>query len=236
MYLANPTSSHAVHDAMRDGVLGYIDTPLQGNKRPTGVTWCADNGCFSDKWDADKWWAWLVANQHDAATCLFAVAPDVVGDAWRTHIKALPWLAKIRALGYPVAYVAQNGIEKHPMMPWPDFDVLFLGGSPECVPCGFVYREERKPKRDEPCPQCGRLLTEWKLGAIARTLVAEAKRRGKWVHMGRVNSNKRFEFARAVGCDSVDGTYLTRGPDVNLPKLLAWTRNADQSPLFEETP
>lgn len=233
MYLANPTSSPAVHEAQRAGVIGYIDTPGQGNKRPGGVIWCADNGCFSDKWDEAKWWKFLVDNAHDAESCLFAVAPDVVGDAWRTHIKSLPWLAKIRALGYPVAYVGQNGIEKHPMMPWPDFDVLFIGGSPECVPCNYVYREKRKPRRDESCPKCNRLLTEWKLGAIARSLVTEARSHGKRVHMGRVNSNKRFEFARAIGCDSVDGTYLTRGPDANLPKLLAWTRNNDQAALWE---
>lgn len=203
MYLANPTSLPSVHDAMRAGTLGFIGTPAQGNKRPEGVTWCADNGCYSDKWDEAKWWKFLVDNAHDAATCLFATAPDVVGDAWRTHIKSLPWLAKIRALGYPVAYVAQDGIDRHPMMPWPDFDVLFIGGT-----------------------------TEWKLGPVARELVAEAKRRGKWVHMGRVNSEKRFEYARAIGCDSADGTFLTFGPDVNLPKLLAWTRNNGQPDLF----
>jgi DNA (cytosine-5)-methyltransferase 1 len=31
----------------------------------------------------------------------------------------------------------------------------------------------------------------------------------------------------ALGCDSVDGTFLTFGPDVNLPRLLAWTRTSE---------
>lgn len=206
MYLANPTSSPAVHAAMQDGTIGYIDTPAQGNKRPDGVTWCADNGAYSDNFDEAKWWQFLVDNAHAADTCLFAVAPDVVGDAWRSHMRSYPWLAKIKALGYRVAYALQDNAEKHPI-PWHDFDVAFIGGT-----------------------------TEWKLGDAARGLVAEAKRRGKWVHMGRVNSNKRFEYARAIGCDSADGTYLTRGPDVNLPRLLAWTRNNDQDPLFGGTP
>lgn len=35
---------------------------------------------------------------------------------------------------------------------------------------------------------------------------------------------------------SIASTYLTFGPDTNLPKLLAWTRNNNQSALFEETP
>jgi len=185
------------------GEIGYIDTPLQGNARPDAVTWCADNGCFSDKWDEEKWWAFLVANAHRASSCLFAVAPDVVGDAWRSHFRSWPWLAKIRDLGYPVAYVAQDGLENLPV-PWHDFDVLFIGGT-----------------------------TEWKLGPAARELVAEAKRRGKWVHMGRVNSLRRYRYAEAIGCDSADGTFLTFGPDANLPRLLTWVGEVkEQAALF----
>lgn len=197
LYFGNPCGPRVV-DAMRSGRLGFIDTPSQRNKRPAGVTWCADNGCYSDKWDESKWWAFLVKNAHDADTCLFAVAPDVVGDAWRTGIKSLPWLEKIRGLGYPVAWVAQDGQERHPL-PWLGIDVLFIGGT-----------------------------TEWKLGSAARELVAEAKRRGKWVHMGRVNSRRRYEYARRIGCDSVDGTFLTFGPDENLPKVLGWVAGAAQ--------
>jgi hypothetical protein len=200
MYGANPCTP-AVLDAMHAGQLTYIDTPAQGNKRPEGVTWMADNGCFSDRFDEGKWWRFLEANAHAAGSCLFAVAPDVVGDAAATIERSLPWLPKIRALGYPAAFVAQDGQESLPV-PWDEFDALFIGGS-----------------------------TEWKLGPHARALAAEAKRRGKWVHMGRVNSERRWRYADAIGCDSVDGTFLTRGPDVNLPRLLAWTRNNDQTAL-----
>jgi hypothetical protein len=184
--------------AMQAGDIGYIDTPAQGNKRPDDVTWCADNGAFSDKFDEGKWWRFLTANAHRANTCLFAVAPDVVGDAAATLERSLPWLAKIRELGYPVAFVAQNGFAETDV-PWDDFDVLFIGGD-----------------------------DDFKLGPDGRAAVAEAKRRGKWVHMGRVNSEKRWRYADAIGVDSCDGTYLRFGPDVNLPKLLAWTRNNDQ--------
>lgn len=200
LYLANPCGPSVV-EAMRDGRLGYIDTPAQGNIRPDGVAWCADNGCYSDKWEQGKWWRFLSANAHAADTCLFAVAPDVVGDAAATLERSAPWLPKIRALGYPAAFVAQDGLESLPV-PWGDFDVLFIGGT-----------------------------TDWKLGAHARALVGEAKRRGKRVHMGRVNSERRYHYAMSIGCDSADGTYLTFGPDVNLPKLLAWGRLADQGAL-----
>lgn len=224
LYFANPCGD-ATLDAMRAGELGYIDTPAQGNLRPIDVTWCADNGAFSDRFDERKWWAFLKKNAHATRNCLFAVAPDVVGDAVATLQRSTPWLGRIRALGYPVALVAQNGIE-NVTVPWDDFDCLFLGGSLECLPCGYVYREPRKPKRNEPCPFCARVLTEWKLGDQARALVDEANWRGLWVHMGRVNSRKRYLYARDIGCDSVDGTYLTFAPTVNLPKLLTWVRAA----------
>lgn len=196
LYLANPCTPTVV-DAMRDGFIGYIDTPAQGNRRPAGVAWAADNGCFGKGYPGDEAWLMWLAGM-DPAGCLFAAAPDVVGDAAATLARSLPFLPKIRALGYPAAFVAQDGLESLPV-PWDAFDVLFIGGS-----------------------------TDWKLGRHARALVAEAKRRGKRVHMGRVNSERRYRYALAIGCDSVDGTYLTFGPDVNLPDVLAWSRLADQ--------
>lgn len=201
LYFANPCGADVVA-VMQAGVLGYIDTPAQRNIRPDGVTWCADNGAFSDKFDERTWWRFLNKHAHDAATCLFATAPDVVGDAVATLERSRPWLPRIRELGYPAALVAQDGLENLPV-PWDEFDVLFIGGS-----------------------------TEWKLGAAARELVAEAKRRGKWVHMGRVNSEKRWRYADAIGVDSCDGTILTRGPKVNLPRVLAWTRLNGQETLL----
>lgn len=183
---------------MTDGTLVWIDTPKQGNNRTPGVVWCADNGCFGKGYPGDTaWYAWLTTHQDAADTCLFAVAPDVVGDAPATLQRSLPWLPKIRALGYPAAFAAQDGLQDLEV-PWDEFDVLFIGGT-----------------------------TEWKLGVHARRLVAEAKQHRKWVHMGRVNSARRYRYAEHIGCNSVDGTYLTYGPNVLLPDVLAWIESAN---------
>lgn len=200
-YFANP-STPKVRDAMSAGMLGCIVTPKQGNRVPPGAVWCADNGCFGKGYPGDAaWWAWL--QTYDPAGCAFAVAPDVVGDAVATLARSLPWLSKIRALGMPAAFVAQNGLE-HLQIPWNEFDALFIGGD-----------------------------TAWKLGLHARRIAAEAKARGKSVHMGRVNSSQRLRYAQHIGCDSADGTFLAFGPDVNLPRLLGWLRHtADQPALF----
>jgi hypothetical protein len=234
MYLANPCGPDVVA-SMTAGDIGYIDTPAQGNKRPPGVTWCADNGCFGKGYPGDeKWLAWLERNSEDATRCLFATAPDVVGDAAATLERSAPWLSPIRALGYLAALVAQNHQENHGL-PWRAFDVLFIGGSLECLPCDFVWPSDQDPERDQTCPLCSSRLTEWKEGEAARRLIGQAKARGKWVHMGRVNSERRFRYAHQVGCDSVDGTFLVFGPDKNLPRLRSWLRVSDQGLMnFEE--
>lgn len=188
-----------------------------------------DNGCFGKgaaSFDLDRYLGYLADLPKTAARRpLFATAPDVVGDHVATVRRSVPVLERIRRRGVPVAFVGQNGMEHDAGVRWELFDVLFLGGVPECVPCGFVRPLD---SREKACPSCGAKLTEWKLGAGARELVREAKRRGKRVHMGRVNSWRRLREAALMGCDTADGTFLGFGPDANLPRLEAWLRQLDE--------
>lgn len=71
--------------------------------------------------------------------------------------------------------------------------------------------------------------TDWKLGRKVRELVKEAKEKGMWVHMGRVNSYTRAKYAKSIGCDSVDGTYIAFGPKINLPKLIKWMERVNDA-------
>lgn len=176
--------------------MGVVLTPAMGNLPDlSGAAWAADNGCFSqgDAFRLGRYITWLEERMSRyRETCLFATAPDVLMDHAATWRRSSPILPVIRALGYRAAFVAQNGIDRR-HLEWDAFDVLFLGGN-----------------------------TAWKLSQGTRRLVDEAKRQGKWVHMGRVNSYKRLERAALWGCDSVDGTYLKFGPDTNLRKLRRW--------------
>lgn len=152
----------------------------------------ADNGCFGAGFPGGpRWWMWLKYHP-DRATCTFATAPDVVGDAVATLRRSGYYLNRIRDLGYPPALVAQDGMEDCEI-PWASFEVLFIGGS-----------------------------TEWKMSRAAMDLVAEAQARGVSTHMGRVNTRRRLLYAHAHGIDSVDGTYLSFGPGKNLPTLINW--------------
>lgn len=94
----------------------------------------------------------------------------------------------------PAAYVLQDG-QPASDVPWDELDAVFIGGS-----------------------------TDYKLSAACRTICDEAQRRGRWVHMGRVNSLTRMRIAADWGCDSVDGNFLAFGPDQNVPRLLGWLR------------
>jgi len=165
-----------------------------------GVPWAADNGCFSAKWDAGRWMAWLKAQVGYLGSCLFAVVPDVVADASATRERFDRWAPPVAALGYRLAYVLQDGADE---LPWDDFDVLFVGGS-------TAYKESMEASR-------------W---------AAEAKARGKATHMGRVNSLRRMRIAEREGYDTVDGTFLAFGPDVNLPRLARMIRRAHEPSLF----
>ena len=190
---------------MANGHLGQIATPAAGNRVLADVDWIADNAVFAGRYPGnDAYLAWLSERAEHAGRCQFVVAPDVVGNAEETLALSAPMTPRIRMLGFWVALVAQDGLERL-SVPWADIDCLFIGGT-----------------------------TEWKLGPAAQGLAAEAKEQGKWVHMGRVNSWERLRYARHIGCDSVDGTYLAFGPDKNLPRLQRWlTEVNDQGLLWE---
>lgn len=207
LYLATP-SGPDVRAAMSAGLLGCMTTPAQGNRIPDGALYAADNGKFGKGWPgADRWFDWLetTVTRYGADRCLWAVAPDVPFDAAGTLAESLPWLGRIRELGIPAAFAAQDGCDLLGL-PWDEFDVLFLAGS-----------------------------TEWKTGPIAARLAREAKARGKQVHMGRVNSRKRLRLAHEFGCKTADGTYIAFGPDTNLPATLAWSAEINAQPrIFDD--
>ena len=55
--------------------------------------------------------------------------------------------------------------------------------------------------------------TAGEVSRAASAIVAEARARNVWVHMGRVNSLRRLAYAASIGCDSVDGTQWVRFRD-----------------------
>lgn len=205
IYLSG-TENPALRDAAARGYrVGIMAQP--GNKVHAYCdaypAWAADNACFSrgDRFDLGAYLGWL-ATLPLRERCLFAVAPDVVGDAaatWRRSASVLPVL---RRLGFRAALVAQDGLDTG-TLDWDAFDCLFVGGT-----------------------------TAYKLSEDAYAAVREAKARGKHCHMGRVNSRRRLRAAAVGGYDSADGTFLKFGPDKNLPRLLGWLRELREQAML----
>lgn len=184
-----------------DQRLGYLVTPdSDPNARQCEFYQYhgADNGCFNTSkpgrtFDADRWLRWL--ERVPLRGCLFAVLPDVlewftdpetgalfpVGNVDATLERSALYVDAVKQMGFPAALVAQDGLADLDTVPF-DVDAIFIGGS-----------------------------DAYKLGTDAARVTAQAKDRGMWVHMGRVNSGKRLAYAASIGCDSADGTFLTYG-------------------------
>lgn len=127
--------------------------------------------------------------------CLFVVAPDVLGNAAQTRTLFDTWHDELVNRQLPIAYVSQDG-EQGSAVPWDQIAALFVGGT-----------------------------TKWKLSHASKELVVEAKRRGKWTHMGRVNSHERIRIAFGWGIDSVDGTSMSRYGDTYLKEFLSFIQS-----------
>lgn len=210
IYLAGGCNPRIFELARPD--FGVMMQPGMGNRPDlTLVPWAADNGCFSPKrkFSEEKWLRWLDKwTPAERANCLFATAPDVVGDPYATIERSRPFFPILRELGYKVAVVAQDDCTAA-MIPWDEIDCLFAGGSDVPKYAGNI----------------------WKLSQPMWDLFAEAKARGVWCHMGRVNGRSRIRACRSALVDSVDGTLLTYGPDANWHRVMAWLEQNLQRPL-----
>lgn len=123
--------------------------------------------------------------------CKFVCCPDVVGKFKETMELFDEWQPIIKETGQPVALVLQDGATKD-NIPFDKFDSIFVGGT-----------------------------TEYKLGQEVRDIIKIAKQKNKWVHIGRVNSNKRINYCLRIGVDSIDGLSFSKFHKTHLPRGIA---------------
>lgn len=146
-----------------------------------GCKWMLDNGAFTGKWNLERWENTLYWLADFTDTCLGVIPPDVVGDWEKTLQKFYVYYRYPARLGYRVAYATQDG-QPVDYVPWHRIDTLFIGGT-----------------------------DEHKRGPEAELLGMEAKQRGKWVHIGRVNSGSAM-IQHWPYADSYDGTTFSHHP------------------------
>ena len=177
-------------------VLGRLTSPKTGSSVESLVASGLPWACDNDCFAGFDAGAYrrMLAKVAGAPGLLWVTCPDVVADAVETLARFAEWSPLLAAAGVPVAFVGQDGQERLPV-PWGDFRCWFIGGS-----------------------------TAWKLSEASADLAAEARRRGKWLHMGRVNSHRRIRAAISFGCDSIDGGQFSRWGDVKLERGCEWVK------------
>lgn len=184
-----PGNAKALMDTIKPDPLtyGWLLTPRR-TMTITGMynlSYAVDNECYTlgPVFDGDRFIRALrrIKKKHGTRTCLFTVAPDIVGDPITTLERFQKWEPIIHDLGFPVALAAQDGLE-YLEIPWSRFEAIFIGGT-----------------------------TQWKLGPAVAEIMRQAKEKGKWTHMARVNSVHRAVRLREPP-DSVDGTAWAKHP------------------------
>lgn len=168
-----------------------------------GLKYAIDNECYSQSFQPDRFTGAIqrIVEAHGAESCLFVVAPDVVGNARATLAMFARWEPLIHSRQLPVALAAQDGLERL-QVPWDDLDALFIGGT-----------------------------TSWKLSHYAARLIHEARERGKWTHVGRVNSVAKAK-SLAEPPHSVDGTAWAKHPAHYAAQWQTWLDTRHLQPLL----
>jgi hypothetical protein len=192
---------------------GLLLTPLGGlgvdTAFGTDMEIGVDNGYFTKR--DPEGFRRLLRRIPDPSRPRFVACPDVVGDCAATLALFDAWEPEIRGMGFRVALVGQDGMER--LSPsdrshyWGRCSAFFVGGS-----------DAFKLLPDSP----------------AHALIREAKAAGLWVHFGRVNSVRRIVYCARLGVDSVDGSGLVRSSRDKLPRLLSYHRRKNVHPLFAE--
>lgn len=188
--------------------------------------WAVDNGCLNPKTYVGDEAFLRYLDGLPREGCLFVVIPDVArrpngelgGDPVATWARFRELAPWVKAMGFSPALAAQDGIE------------LMANLQEQLEEAGTLFIAGS---------------TYWKLHAT--DLCRVARNLGKPVHMGRVNSMKRLERARMMGCTSADGTLLrflrrqvARGESPgasNFLRRIAWVEASQPLPgmvQFEE--
>lgn len=154
-----------------------------GSLDPKGRSYALDNGAwsaFQQRTSFDAS-AFMAAVEKVGENADWIVLPDIVLGGKASLELSLSWLEKLKGLPTRVLIAVQNGMEVDDVRPYLNPMVgLFVGGD-------TAWKEQATPL--------------W--GSLAR-------RRNCYLHVGRVNTQRRISICAAAGADSFDGTSVSR--------------------------
>lgn len=194
--------------AIRQKIIGFLVTPSHSMKAYHFLlehcSWGIDNECYLQQanFSFPNFLRSLEKMEHYAQKNLkFVVCPDVVGNHHATARQWEKYSGVLKKMGYPLAYVGQDGLTA---LPDEDFDCFFIGGT-----------------------------NQFKTNPHTLQLCQEARLKGKWVHVGRVNTLSRLRYFSSVA-NSVDGTSWAIAPAKNLPPFLRELEKLSYADLLTE--
>lgn len=163
-----------------DLVAGQLLTPLT-NYKNCGETFAMDNGAFAG-FDRQSFFRMLKRNEEHKERCLFVTVPDIVGSATRTRELYFHFtqLDGMKPWAKKWCFVMQDGMENE-RIDWYAMRHIFIGGS-----------------------------NDFKDSHAAYDIVKTAKALGVPVHVGRVNTYKRYRAFADLGADTCDGSGIAK--------------------------
>lgn len=171
----------------------------KGCLRTEGMPYAMDNGAWT-AYQQDLPFderAFSKAIDLLGASADWIVIPDIVAGGLRSLDYSLAWIERLRGLSTPLLLAVQDGMAIDDVRSLLSPSVgIFIGGTTS-------WKEET--------------AQQW--GALAR-------RRNCYLHVGRVNSQRRIAICAAAGANSFDGTSVTRFAK-SITRLDAATRQPD---------
>ena len=192
MLYLSGAKNRLMSDDLAAGRVGLLQTPAAAYRFDDVAVWAMDNGCFTDTYPGDDAYLATLDKYAHHQARCLFVAVPDVVGDAAATLALFPAMA---------ARISAAG--------WPVALVAQDGMTADDLPDGLPWLFIGGS-------------TEWKLGHAAAELIAEAKRRGVRVHVGRVNSAKRFALFAGLDCDTADGTFIAFAPDKNIPQVRSW--------------
>src|SRR5262245_2157471 len=178
---ASRTGTRKNLDALRAAGWRLLVTPVC--LRTEGMSYALDNGAWSAYQRGVPWDAdaFLRAVGQLGMGADFVIVPDVVGDGMASLARSRTWLPFLVGRTRLLLVAVQDGMREPDVAPVLGQTVgLFVGGT-----------------------------TAWKLATLGQWGELAA-RVGCYLHVGRVNTQRRIARCHAAGAQSFDGTSVSR--------------------------
>jgi len=182
---ASRTGTRTTLAALKAAGWGLLVSATGVQSREGFDVWCLDNGAWTAHQKGTEWNADLFVKlcHKLGAGAQFVVVPDIVGGGLDSLQLSLSWLPRLDHVAQRRLIAVQDGMVPNDIRQYLNKRVgIFVGGT-----------------------------TDWKINTM-RAWGNLAKDTGAYLHIGRVNTQRRIRLCKDCGADSFDGSGVSRFP------------------------